>query len=83
MLHGGFLFFNSANVGPSRALAEAGGEIGQLVVRSGGVDFDAAIIEIAGVAGESQAGSGVPGEVAETDALNASANQPAASLRGS
>jgi predicted transcriptional regulator len=81
-LHGGFLFFNSADIGPARTLAEAGGEIGEFIGWSGGVDFDAAVIQIAGVASETEGGCGLLGEVAEADALDASANHPAAGCTG-
>jgi hypothetical protein len=81
-LHGGFLFFNSADIGPARTLAEEGSEIGEFVRCSSGVHFDAAVVEIAGVAGEAEGGCGLPGEVAEADALDGSANHPAAGCAG-
>jgi hypothetical protein len=82
LLHGGFLFFNSADIGPARTLAEAGGEIGEFFGWSGGVDFDASIVEIAGISGEPEGGCGVLREVAESDALDGSANHPSASYAG-
>ena len=78
MLHGRFLFFNPADIRPARTLPQLRGEIGEFIGWSGGVDLHAAIVEIARVAGESQPGCGALGEVAKADALDASANHPAA-----
>lgn len=77
MLHGRFLFFNSADIRPARTLAQLRREIGKFIGRPGGVNLHAAIVQVARVAGEPQSGGGMLCKVAEADALNASANYPA------
>ena len=67
----GFLFVNAADVGPTGAAMEEAGEGGELGRGSDGVDFDAPVVEVAGVAGEAQFSGGALGEVAISDTLNA------------
>jgi hypothetical protein len=82
LLHGSFLFFNSAHIRPTRTLMEHARKLGKLIGRSSGIDFHSAIVEIARVAGKSKAGRGMLGEVTEANALDVSANHPVAGYTG-
>src|SRR5580698_2388687 len=62
LLHGRFLFFNSTDIGPPRTLAEETGEIGKFIGRARGIGLDAAIVEVAHVAGKVEFGRGLLGE---------------------
>ena len=77
MSDGRLLLVNAANVGPSGTAMEESGEGGELGRWTDGVDFDAPIVEVAGVAGEAKLSGGALGEVAIADALNAAADKPA------
>ena len=73
----GLLFVDAADVGPSGAAMEEAGECGEFGRGTDGVDFDAPIVEVAGVAGEPEFNGGALGEVAIADTLNAAADVPA------
>ena len=76
MLHGGFVLFNPADVGATRARAEVSGEAGELVGRANGVYADPAVIFVADPAGDSQFVRTMLGEPAEADALDAAVDEP-------
>jgi hypothetical protein len=74
VMDGGFLLFDAAHVREAGAFPEEVYEFGELRGGADGVDFDAAVVEIAGVAGQTELGGGAFDEVAESDALDASAD---------
>src|SRR5262245_37285225 len=80
-LDGRVLLFHSADIGESGTDGETLAELVQLRGWTDGVNFHIAIVEIAGVAGQLELGGGAFHEVAEANALHASAYQ--VPLRGS
>src|SRR5664279_4366905 len=70
------LFFDAADVAPARSLVQFAGELRKLVDGAHGVNFDASVVEIAGIAREPEFGGGALGEVAITHALHAAADEP-------
>jgi hypothetical protein len=71
------LFFYAADVGPARSTIEQAGENRELGCGADSVNFDAAVIEVAGVAGESEFDGGALGEVAIADPLDTATDIPA------
>ncbi len=57
-------------------LVQHAGQFGEFVYGADGVDFDAPVVEIAGVAGEAEIDGGALREVAIADALHAAADEP-------
>jgi hypothetical protein len=82
-LHGGLLLFNMADIGPAGALVEQGEVLGEQVRGADGVDFDAAVVEVAGVTPDAHPVGVVLGEVAVADPLHAAADQVTAGDDGS
>src|SRR4051812_21324750 len=70
------LFLDAANVAPTRAAMQHAGEFGEFGGGADGVDFDAPVVEIAGIPGEAKLDGGALGEVAIADALHAPADDP-------
>ena len=68
-------FFDAADIGPTRALAEKSGKVVETVQRAHRVDLDAAIVKIAGISGKSQIISGAFSEVAVAYALHSAADE--------
>src|SRR5215831_11246203 len=71
------LFFETLHIGPLGAAAQHTGELRQLLVGPGGINFHAAIVQIAGIAGQTQTGGGPLREIAEPHTLNAASDEPA------
>jgi hypothetical protein len=78
----GLLFLDAADIAPTRAEVEEAGEFGELGCGADGVDFDAAIVEIAGIPGEAELDGGALGKVAIPDTLDAAADDPAPCFGG-
>src|SRR3954467_5323942 len=76
----GLLLFDGAHVAPSRPLAEPRGELRELPFDAYGVDFDASVIQVAGVAVQAELSRRALREVSVTDALHTAADEPAAGL---
>ena len=74
----GLLFLDAADIAPAGTAVEHAGEFREFGGRTDSVDFDTAIVEITGVAGESELDGGALCEVALADALNTPAYIPAA-----
>src|SRR5664279_4824856 len=70
------LFFDAAHVAPSRAAVQHAGQFGELGYGADGVDFDAPVVEIAGVAREPEFHGGALREVAIADARHAPTDEP-------
>jgi len=85
LLHAGRPLFNPADIGPCWTTAQHPGELRKPLLRPNGIDFDAAVLEIAGVARQAQRLSRFLRKIAESNALHAPVDPPAASdarLRG-
>src|SRR5271157_552860 len=76
MLHRRLLLLDSADVGPSRPAMQHPGELRQLVLGTGGINFHAPVIQIAGIPAEPQLHRGPLREVSISHALDAPAHQP-------
>ena len=75
-------FVDAADVRPAGAAVQHAGQFGELATGADGVDFDAAVVEIAGVAGEAEFDGGALGEVAIAYALDSARDVPAAGVHG-
>lgn len=80
MLHGGFALFNTADVGIGRSLMKVASHFVELVGSTGGVDVNPPVIQISGPAIYADEGGILANEMAESDALHVSGNEPFASL---
>lgn len=65
------------DLGTARAAMQPAGELGEFVLGTHRVDFDAAVIEVADVPREPEFYRGALRKIAEAYTLNAAANQPA------
>lgn len=72
----GQFLVNAMNFRPSRAMVQSSRKLRKFLFRSGGVDFDAAVIEIARETGEPELVGRTLGKVAEAHALHTPTNQP-------
>src|ERR1017187_1500408 len=74
------LFFDAADIAPPGSAVQHTGQFVKPGYGANGVDLDAAIVEIAGIAGETKFHSGPLCEVAVADALDAPADEPSLSV---
>src|ERR1035437_506537 len=70
------LFFDAADVAPLWAVVQHPREFGKFGYRADGVDFDAPVVEIAGIAREPKFNGRALREVAIAHALHAPADEP-------
>src|SRR5450759_3433411 len=70
------LFLDAADVAPPRAAVQHAGPLRQLGYGADGVDFDAPVVEIAGIAREAKFHGRALREIAVADALHAPADEP-------
>ena len=71
------LFFDAADLAPSRAAVKHAGEFAKLGYRADGVDLDAPVVQVAGVARQPKFHRRPLCEVAVANSLHASADEPA------
>ena len=69
------MFFNTAHIGEAGAFPQALTQFREIRRGARRVDFHAAIVQIAGVAGELELGSDALDEVTEADTLHASTDE--------
>ena len=79
MLHGGFAFFNPANLSHAGTKVQVSGETVELVWRADGVDVDPAVVDISYPASDTDFDGQAFHEPAEADALHAAGDVPFAS----
>ena len=80
MLHGGFLLFNSPNLGHARSLVQEPRQLVELLGGTHRVDLYAAVVLIPDPPAKAEAIRAVFDEPAESDTLHASGHIPAARL---
>lgn len=71
-----FLFLHAAYIAPLWAAMQHPGQLRKPVYGSDGIDFDAPVVEIAGVSGQAEFHRRALREVAVADALHAPAYDP-------
>src|SRR6185437_16595304 len=77
LLYCGILLVDTADVAPARTGMQGAREFREGSFVAGRVHFHAAVIQIAGVAGQAEALRMLLGEVSESDSLYVAANEPA------
>ena len=70
------LFLDAADVAPARTVVQHAGQFREFGRGADGVDFDAPVVEIAGVPGEAKFDGRALREVAVAHALHAPADEP-------
>ena len=76
VLQGRFEFFDGAYFGPHWPLMQGAAEFQEMVLGAGGIDFNAAIGEVAGESPQPKGRGAAADKVAIPDALDAPADEP-------